>query len=99
MTRLPFSYRVKDGLYCADHLPGTNGPVQRNWRGLDNFEDQDIWMATETNPWTAFAVNNWNKEEVAVYLGLIWDLTEGYERLIIPIYDKCDRKPTTLVVG
>ena len=30
-----------------------------------------------TMPWTEYAVNNNNCEEVAIYLGLIWRLTEG----------------------
>ena len=43
-------------------------------------------MARRADPWTEYAVNNNNTEEIAVYLGLIWRVTDGLARCGIPAY-------------
>jgi hypothetical protein len=69
------------GLHRYSYLPGEDVPLDDPWSGL--FEE---WAEIDRTPMTEFAVNNVNCEEVAVYLGLLWRLTEGGHRFAIPSY-------------
>lgn len=81
MTRLPFRYSQADGLYRADILPD-HGPFLRGWRWPD---DKSCLLDSElelTPLVEKFAIRD--LEEIAIFLGLIWQLTEGYARLVLP---------------
>ncbi|MFG2500585.1 hypothetical protein ACGFSB_20515 [Streptomyces sp. NPDC048441] len=82
----PFRFeRVhKSGVNIHRYTPGKQRAVTRNWPGL--FQD---WPEAAT-PFTEYAVNNDNMEEVAVYVGLMWRLTEGLSRYAIPAYYRQD---------
>lgn len=66
------------------YIPGTESAVTRHWPGL--FQE---WSQGPT-PFTEYAVNNNNMEEMAVYLGLAWRLTAGLARYAIPTYYRDD---------
>jgi len=68
---LRFQTSQTRGINVYRYLPGTLTAVTRNWPGL--FQD---WPP-EPTPFTEYAVNNNNMEEVAVYIGLAWRLTAG----------------------
>jgi len=74
-------------LYRYDYVAAEEPIVKRHWAGL--FEDWDTWGRSRT-PFTEFAVNNSNTEEVAVYLGLAWRLTTGLRRYAIPCHYRDD---------
>ncbi len=57
--------------------------VERHWPGL--FGE---WPEVGPTPFTEYAVNNNNCEEVAVYLGLIWRLTSDLALYGVPRYDR-----------
>jgi hypothetical protein len=61
-------------------MPGEDVPVETHWAGL-----YQQWPEGPT-PWTEYAVNNNNTEEIAVYLGLIWRMTDGLARYGIATY-------------
>ncbi|MDO0936379.1 hypothetical protein QQY66_33520 [Streptomyces sp. DG2A-72] len=66
------------------YLPGSEAAVTQHWPGL--FQG---WPPGPT-PFTEYAVNNNNTEEMAVYLGLAWRLTAGLTRYAIPTYYRDD---------
>ncbi|MEU7941278.1 hypothetical protein [Microbispora bryophytorum] len=63
------------------YAPGEETPVELHWPGL--YQD---WPDHDRTPFTEFAINNCEQEEVAVYFGLAWHLTEGLTRYAIPIW-------------
>jgi len=68
------------------HAPGDARVVERNnWPVLTGD-----WSATQDTPYLRFAVNNNNAEEIAVYLGLVWQLTSELHRWAIPAYYRDD---------
>ncbi|MFD6285007.1 hypothetical protein [Streptomyces sp. NPDC060205] len=80
MHPLRFQSSKEQGINVHRYLPGTQTAVTRHWPGL--FQD---WQPGPT-PFTEYAVNNNNMEEVAVYTGLVWRLTAGLARYAIPAY-------------
>ncbi|WP_105970708.1 hypothetical protein [Streptomyces geranii] len=80
MHPLHFQYAPEQGINVYRYLPGAQTAVTRHWPGL--FQD---WPP-EPTPFTEYAVNNNNTEEVAVYTGLVWRLTAGLARYAIPSY-------------
>ncbi|MFE7072155.1 hypothetical protein ACFU96_18935 [Streptomyces sp. NPDC057620] len=80
MHPLHFQSSKEQGINVHRYLPGTRTAVTRHWPGL--FQD---WPPGPT-PFTEYAVNNNNMEEVAVYTGLVWRLTAGLARYAIPTY-------------
>jgi len=65
-------------------VSGESRIVEQNWTGL--FKD---WPGEKT-PFFLFNVNNNNCEEVAIYLGLVWRLSEGLCRYGIPCHRRED---------
>ncbi|WP_328491741.1 hypothetical protein OHS59_02605 [Streptomyces sp. NBC_00414] len=80
MHPIAFEADETEGVHVHRYLPGDNTAVSRHWPGL--FE---AWPQDRT-PFTEWAVNNNNMEEVAVYLGFVWRLTAGLARYAIPTY-------------
>ncbi|MFI5803640.1 hypothetical protein [Streptomyces sp. NPDC051561] len=76
------------GVQVFHYLPGDESPVLRHWPGL--YQD---WPEDET-PFTEWAVNNNNSEEVALYIGLVWHLTAGLARYAIPAYYRDEAQRT-----
>ncbi|MER5556887.1 hypothetical protein ABT001_35485 [Streptomyces sp. NPDC002793] len=83
MHPIRFEASTTDGFHLFHYLPGNDLAVTRHWPGL--------WQEwpDEGTPYTEWAVNNNNMEEVAVYVGLVWQLTAGLDRYAIPTY-YCD---------
>jgi len=77
---LHFQHSKERDINVYRYLPGTRTAVTRHWPGL--FQE---WPPGPT-PFTEYAVNNNNMEEVAVYTGLVWRLTAGLARYAIPTY-------------
>ncbi|MEO6084653.1 MAG: hypothetical protein ABIQ18_16250 [Umezawaea sp.] len=73
------------GLHRYSYLPGEDVPVDDPWPGLFEEWSEDGVLLSRT-PMTEYAVNGVNCEEVAVYLGLLWRITEGGHRFAIPTY-------------
>ena len=80
--RLAFAKTLEGGLHTYRYQSDT-GPFERSWPGL-----YGEWPSVGPTPWTEWAVNNNNGEEVALYLGLIWRLTDGLRRYGVPRYDR-----------
>ncbi|MEU9204477.1 hypothetical protein [Streptomyces sp. NPDC048332] len=80
MHPLRFESVRANGVNRHHYMPGERPAVTRHWPGL--FQG---WPEGPT-PFTEYAVNNNNMEEVAVYVGLIWRLTEGLARYALPAY-------------
>ncbi|MEU7046799.1 hypothetical protein AB0A77_37960 [Streptomyces varsoviensis] len=82
----PIEFHAVDaeGIHAFHYIPGDNLAVSRHWPGLVRG-----WPGNKT-PFTEWAVNNNNMEEVAVYVGLIWRLTAGLARYAIPSYYRDD---------
>lgn len=80
MKQIRFDAAVEDGLHVYRYVPGTGLPVEQHWPGL-----HEEWPDAPT-PWTEYAVNNNNTEEIAVYVGLIWRLTDGLARYGVATY-------------
>jgi hypothetical protein len=73
------------GLHRYSYLPGEDVPVDDPWPGLfEEWSENGVFLSR--TPMTEYAVTNTNCEEVAVYLGLLWRLTEGGHRFAIPTY-------------
>ncbi|MFG2722749.1 hypothetical protein ACGFW5_31295 [Streptomyces sp. NPDC048416] len=86
MQPLHFEPVRAHGLMAHHHLPGDRTVVTRHWPGLFR-----TWPEGEgPTPFSEYAVNNNNAEEVAVYAGLVWRLTEGLTRYAIPAYCRYD---------
>lgn len=82
-------------LHRYAYLPGEDLPLDDPWEGLfEEWTDNGVLLAR--TPMTEYAVNNVNCEEIAVYLGLVWRLTEGGHRFAIPTYY---RDEATRVLG
>jgi hypothetical protein len=81
----PFSFEswVADGLHIYRYVEREGPIVERNWPGL--FGE---WPSEGPTPYTDYAVNNNNCEELAVYLGFIWRLTGGLVSYGVPRYDR-----------
>lgn len=80
VKQIRFDATVENGLNVYRYLPGADLPVETHWAGL--YQE---WR-DEPTPWTEYAVNNNNTEEIAVYLGLIWRVTDGLARYGIAAY-------------
>ena len=80
MKQIRFDAAVENGVNVYRYLPGEDGPVKAHWAGL-----YQQWPERPT-PWTEYAVNNNNTEEIAIYLGLIWRMTDGLARYGIATY-------------
>jgi hypothetical protein len=81
-SRLEFEVANMDGLTVGRLLTEFGaGVVERHWDGLHRPWPED----RDRNPFFTHGVNNNNREEVAVYLGLAWALTEGRDRWAIPV--------------
>lgn len=80
VKQIRFGATVENGLNVYRYLPGVDLAVEVHWAGL--YQE---WPE-EPTPWTEYAVNNNNTEEIAVYLGLIWRVTEGLARYGIAAY-------------
>ncbi|MYX32667.1 hypothetical protein [Streptomyces sp. SID8377] len=88
MHPIRFEAVPRHGIHIFHYLPGDDIPVSRHWPGL--FGE---WPQRQT-PFSEWAVNNNNMEEVAVYVGLIWRLTDGLARYAIPRYYRDDATQT-----
>ena len=84
MKQIRFDAAVENGVNVYRYLPGDDVPVEAHWAGL-----YQQWRE-EPTPWTECAVNNNNTEEIAVYLGLIWRMTDGLARYGIATYYRAD---------
>lgn len=84
MNPIRFEAVQAEHLNVFHYLPGEDLAVTRHWPGL--FQ---AWPEGKT-PFTEYAVNNNNMEEVAVYVGLVWRLTAGLARYAIPTYYRDD---------
>lgn len=86
MLPLAFHHSMRGALNRYAHTPGEAVVVdESNWPVLTSD-----WPDDGRTPYMRHAVNNNNTEEVAVYLGLIWRLTEGRSRHAIPCYYRDD---------
>ncbi|MET7304127.1 hypothetical protein [Embleya sp. NPDC005575] len=88
MHPIRFEAVQRHGIRVFHYLPGDDVVVSRHWPGL--FEE---WPEGRT-PFSEWAVNNNNMEEVAVYVGLVWRLTAGLARYAIPTYYRDDAART-----
>ncbi|MER6134377.1 hypothetical protein [Streptomyces sp. NPDC001815] len=88
MHPIRFAAVQRHDTHVFHYAPGDDVAVSRHWPGL--FEE---WPEGET-PFTEWAVNNNNTEEVAVYVGLVWRLTAGLARYAIPTYYRDDAART-----
>jgi hypothetical protein len=73
----------EDGVHTHRYVARDGPVVERNWSGL--FGE---WPERGPTPFTEYAVNNNNCEEVALYLGLIWRLTSDLAVYGVPRYDR-----------
>jgi hypothetical protein len=80
VKQIRFDGTVENGLNVYRYLPGVDLPVEIHWAGL-----YQKWPEKPA-PWTEYAVNNGKTEEIAVYLGLIWRVTDGLARYGIAAY-------------
>lgn len=80
MKQIRFDATGENGLNVYRYLPGVDLPVEIHWAGL--YQE---WPE-EPTPWTEYAINNNNTEEIAVYLGLAWRVTDGLARYGIATY-------------
>ena len=80
VKQIRFDAIVEDGLNVYRYSPGIDLPVEQHWPGLYRG-----WYDGLT-PWTEYAVNDNNTEEIAVYLGLLWRVTDGLARYGIATY-------------
>ncbi len=84
MTRtFEFESWVENDLYTYRYVSRDRRIVEQNWPGL--FGE---WPETGATPYTEYAVNNNNCEELAIYLGLIWRMTAGRMLYGVPRYDR-----------
>ncbi len=82
-------YRRLDGFVHA-YSPGDETPVDVHRPGL--YQE---WPRQERTPFTEFAINNCEQEEMAVYFGLAWHLTDGLARYAIPVWYRDSAARTT----
>ncbi len=82
MMKTPFQFQmtVDQGLHTYLYVASDQSIVTKNWPGL--FQE---WTTTPT-PYSKFNVNNNNMEEMAVYLGFVWQLCEEKPCYAIPNY-------------
>jgi hypothetical protein len=80
VKQIRFDAAVENGVNVYRYLAGDDVPVEAHWAGL--YQE---WPEGPT-PWTEYAVNNNNTEEIAVYLGLVWRMTAGLARYGIATY-------------
>lgn len=78
-----FEASLDDALHTYRYLAEDERLFERNWKGL--YGD---WPEHGPTPYTEFAVNNNNHEELAVYLGLIWRLTSGLMLYGVPRFHR-----------
>jgi hypothetical protein len=82
MRPFAFHHSVHGALHRYAHTPGEATVVtEANWPVL-----RSEWPAGQPTPMLRHAVDDNNTEEVAVYLGLPWRLTDGRSRHAIPCY-------------
>lgn len=62
--------------------------------GLENLEP--AFRLVQETPFDKYSINNINREEVAIYLGLIWRLSENYTRMALPSYY---RETSSIILG
>jgi hypothetical protein len=79
---MAFAKTFEDGLHTYRYM-SEEGPFERSWAGLHGD-----WPKSGPTPFSEWAVNNNNREELALYLGLIWRLTEGLKRYAVPRFDR-----------
>jgi hypothetical protein len=78
-----FSRSIRDGVPTWRLVTSFGqGVVDRHWPGL--YEPWDV--GPEENPFRQFDVNNNNQEEMAVYQGFAWAMTETPVRLAVLHY-------------
>ncbi|XVQ89344.1 hypothetical protein ACQP2K_18590 [Microbispora siamensis] len=73
-------YQHLDGFVYV-YTPGDETPVEIHWPGL--YQE---WPDNDRTPFTEFAINNCEQEEMAVYFGLAWHLTQGLAGYAVPIW-------------
>jgi hypothetical protein len=82
--RFEFARSVEaNGLRTYTYVAADTRLFERTWTGLDR-----PWPEFGPNPFSVFAVNGNNREELAVYLGLIWRLTEGLLPFVVPRFHR-----------
>ena len=85
MRPLNFDHWIDEGLHSYRYVAHEGPIVERNWPGL--FAE---WPDRGPTPYSEYAVNNNNTEEIVVYLGLIWRLTAGLVLYAVPRYWRDD---------
>lgn len=78
-----FESALEDGLHTHRYVAEADRLIEHNWKGLCGD-----WPEHGPTPYTEFAVNNNNQEELAVYLGLIWRLTSGLMLYGVPRFHR-----------
>lgn len=77
--RLGFAKTHENGLHTYRYI-AEEGPVRRSWPGLNGD-----WPDHAGADW---AVNYSYREYLAVYLGLVWRLTDGLMRYVVPRWER-----------
>jgi hypothetical protein len=86
MARLDFELDHADGVTTARLLSEFGeGVIERHWPGLHELEYSPD---PARNPYHRYGVNNSNREEVVVYVGLAWAFTTSRHRFAIPSWDR-----------
>ncbi|MEU7749687.1 MULTISPECIES: hypothetical protein [unclassified Nonomuraea] len=84
MNRLNFDFEYANGITHARLIAEFGQDViERHWAGLYELDYPDD---PQYNPLLRYGVNNNNREEVAVYLGLAWAFTAGQHRFAVPTW-------------
>jgi hypothetical protein len=78
VIRLPLEYWRFSAVHWARFVTAGASPVRQHWPGLNDSEAID---AIDAQHWHRFAINNNNREEVAVYLRFAWELLRDFEVL------------------
>lgn len=76
MTRIPLQYWRDGDLHWARFVSDVEPPVHEHWPGLIDIDAVD---AIDAQHWHRFAINGNNREEVAVYLRLAWEVLDNHE--------------------
>lgn len=78
MTRLPFQFWTEGPIHWARFVSDSEPPVRHHWSGLHDADALDELAGAN---WHRLAINNNNREEVAVYLRIAWSLLQDREVL------------------
>ena len=76
MDRLPFTYSRDGEVFWARFVSGKERPVHEHWPGLT---DSDAIEEIDAAQWYRLAIDSNNREEVAAYLRLAWQLLGDHE--------------------